>query len=85
MKKFSYTVIDELGLHARPAGMLVKEAKQYSSVVKIKKVEKEVMATQLFMLMSLGVKQGETVDVTIEGEDEDVAFEKLQLFFQENL
>lgn len=43
------------------------------------------MATQLFMLMSLGVKQGETVDVTIEGEDEDVAFEKLQLFFQENL
>lgn len=85
MKTFSYTVVDELGLHARPAGLLVKEAKQYSSVVKIKKAEKEVMATQLFMLMSLGVKQGETVDVTIEGEDEDVAFEKLQLFFQENL
>ncbi len=85
MKTFTYTVKDELGIHVRPAGLLAKEAKKFESVIKIKKNEKEVMASQLIMLMSLGVKKGETVDVTIDGVDEELAFDTIQLFFQENL
>ena len=46
MKTFDYTVKDELGIHARPAGLLVKEAKNFTSKITIKKGEKEVDATR---------------------------------------
>ena len=35
MKQFQYTIKDELGVHARPAGLLVKLAKQYASAITI--------------------------------------------------
>lgn len=41
MKNFEYTIKDELGIHARPAGMLVKEAKKYQSKITITKTEKQ--------------------------------------------
>ena len=85
MKTFEYTIKDELGIHARPAGLLVKEAKKYESECTITKDGKTKKLTQLMMLMSLGVKQGETVTVTAEGADEDTAIEGLKAFFEENL
>ena len=83
MKTFEYTIKDELGIHARPAGLLVKEAKKYESECTITKDGKTKKLTQLMMLMSLGVKQGETV--TAEGADEDTAIEGLKAFFEANL
>ena len=85
MKTFEYTIKDELGIHARPAGLLVKEAKKYESECTITKDGKTKKLTQLMMLMSLGVKQGETVTVTAEGADEDTAIEGLKAFFEVNL
>lgn len=85
MKTFSYVVKDEVGLHARPAGMLVKEAKNYTSQIEIKKGEKKADAKKLMMLMTLGVKCGEEITVEISGEDEDVAAVQLEKFFTENL
>ena len=85
MKTFEYTIKDELGIHARPAGLLVKEAKKYESECTFTKVGKTKKLTQLMMLMSLGVKQGETVTVTAEGADEDTAIEGLKAFFEANL
>lgn len=85
MKTFEYKINDELGIHARPAGILAKEAKKFSSVCMIEKGGKSVKLSQLMMLMSLGVKQGDVVKVTAEGEDEDVAIEALEKFFNENL
>lgn len=85
MKSFTYTINDELGLHARPAGLLVKEAKKYESECTITKDGKTKKLTQLMMLMSLGVKQGETVTVTAEGADEDAAIAGLKEFFEANL
>ena len=85
MKTFEYTIKDELGIHARPAGLLVKEAKKYESECTITKEGKTKKLTQLMMLMSLGVKQGETVTVTAEGADEDTAIEGLKAFFEANL
>ena len=85
MKTFEYTIKDELGIHARPAGLLVKEAKKYESECTITKDVKTKKLTQLMMLMSLGVKQGETVTVTAEGADEDVAIAGLKEFFEANL
>lgn len=40
MKTFEYTIKDELGIHARPAGILVKEAKNYESKIKLQKDRK---------------------------------------------
>ena len=85
MKTFEYTIKDELEINARPAGLLVKEAKKYESECTITKDGKTKKLTQLMMLMSLGVKQGETVTVTAEGADEDAAIEGLKEFFEANL
>ena len=77
MKTFDYTVKDELGIHARPAGLLVK--------VTIKKGEKEVDATRVMAVMALGVKQGETVTVNVDGADEDAAVAAMKAFFEKEL
>lgn len=85
MKKFDYTIKDEVGIHARPAGLLVKEAKKYASKVTITKDGKSAEATKLMALMGLGVKCGETVEVSVEGDDEDAAYESMKAFFEANL
>ena len=85
MKSFNYVIKDELGLHARPAGTLVKEAKKYESKIKVTKGEKTASATQLMILMSMAVKKGAEVTVTAEGPDEDAACEAMEQFFRENL
>lgn len=85
MKLFSYTIKDEIGIHARPAGLLAKKAKEFESVITIEKNGKSAAATKLIAVMGMGVKHGETVNVSIEGPDEDAAAEAMQKFFEENL
>lgn len=85
MKKFEYVIQDEVGIHARPAGMLVKEAKKYESKIVICKDGKRAEATKLMAVMGLGVKYQNTVEVEVEGPDEDTAFEALKVFFETNL
>jgi len=85
MKQFDYTITDELGIHARPAGELVKVAKEFSSAVKFDCNGKSADAKRLIAVMSLGAKQGHVVSVTVEGADEDVAATKLESFLKENL
>ena len=85
MKKFEYTIKVELGIHARPAGMLVKEAKKFSSKVTITKDGKSAEATKLMAIMALGVKKDQTIEVAVEGADEDAAYDAMQAFFSANL
>ncbi|MDD6182531.1 MAG: HPr family phosphocarrier protein [Lachnospiraceae bacterium] len=85
MKEFCYTITDPEGIHARPAGEFVKEAKKFASDVKIVKGEKSADAKKIFGLMSLGVKQGEEILVQIEGTDEEEAATGLEKFLKENL
>lgn len=84
MKSFEFTVKEPLGIHARPAGMLTKEAKKYSSTITLKKGDKEVNVLKLMALMGLGVKCGDTVTVTIDGADEDTCAPMIETFFNEN-
>ena len=84
-KEFQYVIQDPVGLHARPAGLLVKQAAGFQSKVTIESGGKSADARKLIMLMSLGIKQGMEVTCKVEGEDEDAALEALQKFFQENL
>lgn len=85
MKQFQYTITDSVGLHARPAGMLVKEVKNYESNVTIVKDGKSCDASKLMMLMSLGVKCGDEITVEVTGADEETAVAELEAFFQANL
>lgn len=85
MKVFTYTITDVIGIHARPAGLLVKEAKDYNSKITIGLNGKTAEATKLMAIMSLGVKCGNEVKITVEGEDEAVALEGIRTFFEQNL
>lgn len=85
MKTFTYTIKDEVGIHARPAGVLAKKAKEFDSEIIIDKNGKSVNATKLMMLMGLGVKCGETVTVTVTGSDEEAAAKAMEEFFEANL
>ena len=85
MKQFQYTITDPMGLHARPAGIRAKQVKGYvGTTVTVTKGDKSVNALKLMGLMSMAVKQGETVTVTIEGENEDQVCAELEQFFKEN-
>lgn len=85
MKSFDYTITNEIGIHARPAGILAKKAKEYASRITITKGGKTAEAQKLMAVMSLGVKKGETVTVSAEGEDEEKAVADMETFFKENL
>jgi len=85
MKELSYVITDPEGIHARPAGALVKEAAAFTSKITIGKDGKEVDAKRIFGIMGLAAKQGQTIVLKAEGDDEDAAIEKLGTFLKENL
>lgn len=86
MKKFEYTITDPVGIHARPAGLLVKAAKALDSTITIEKVGgKSATATKLMAVMGLGIKQGDTVSVTVEGGSEEANAAAMEQFFKDNL
>ena len=86
MKQFEYTVTNPVGIHARPAGLLVKKASEYPAVsITLLKGDKTADAKRLFSVMALCVKPGETVKVLLEGENEGEAAASLKSFFEANL
>lgn len=88
MKSFEYVVTDPVGIHARPAGNLSKEAKKYAPAkVFITKNEngKKAEASKLMALMGLGVKAGETITVSIEGGDEEAVAAAMEAYLKANL
>ena len=66
MKTIEYTITDELGIHARPAGMLVKEAAKFQSKIMVASPKKEVDAKRIMGVMSMGAKKGDPLKVTID-------------------
>jgi phosphocarrier protein HPr len=84
MKEFTYTIVDPVGMHARPAGLLAKEAAKYQSIVTVVKGEKKADTRRLMALMGLGIKQGETIAVRVEGPDEDTAAPAVEKYLTEN-
>ena len=85
MRQFSYVITDEVGIHARPAGLLVKAAKACGAKVTIASNGKSADATKLMALMGLGVGKGMEVQVTVEGDNEEEAAAAMETFFKENL
>lgn len=85
MKEIKYTITDELGIHARPAGRLVKEASAFKSDIQVGHAGKMVDAKRVMGVMGLVMKQGDEMTMTFSGEDEDAAAAALETFLKENL
>lgn len=85
MKTFTHVIADPLGLHARPAGMLVKAAAGYDSAVTIEAPSGKADAKRIMAVMRLAAKQGMELTVTVDGADEEKAAAELQAFLSANL
>lgn len=86
MQTFEYTLTDPVGIHARPAALLVKEIKNHGSEkITLNCNGKTANGQSLLSLMALGAKQGQTVTVQVEGINEKGAAEALKAFFAAKL
>ena len=68
------------GLEARPIAMLVQVASQYRSEIHVLTGNKNMNAKSIMGMMALGLETGETVTVTANGEDEEVAINGIESF-----
>lgn len=85
MQTFNHTIADKLGIHARPAGLLVQKIKEYKSTVTIMANGKSTVVKGVLGLMTLGAKQGTELTVTVEGPDEEIAAAGLKEFLAAKL
>lgn len=86
MKQFQYVISDPVGIHARPAGLLAKQAKTLDSTITITKDDgKSAVATKLMAVMGLGIKGGSTITITVESGNEESNAATMEQFFKENL
>ncbi len=85
MKEFTHVIADPLGLHARPAGMLVKACAGYASAVTITAPTGKADAKRLMAVMRLAAKQGMELTVSVDGADEEKAAAELKAFLEANL
>ena len=85
MKEFKHVINDPMGMHARPAGMLVKACAGYASKITLTAPTGTADAKRLMGLMRLAAKQGMELTISIEGPDEEKAATELQAFLAENL
>ena len=82
MKSFSFTVKDELGIHARPAADIAKLVGKHKSDVTIATATKKANGKSVLMLTTLGAKNGTEVTLTVSGEDEEEVFTQLDDMFK---
>lgn len=85
MQSFVYTIQDEIGIHARPAAMLAKETKRFSSEVELEVNGRTANASRMIRVMQLDIHCGDQITVRVEGEDETAAVKAIMEFFSKNL
>lgn len=85
MKEFAYVITDRVGIHARPAGIVVKTAQKYNAEILVGRGDAQADAKKLMQIMALGVKKGEEIRVTVEGTDEEEAAVAMENVLKENL
>ncbi len=85
MKSFRYVIKDELGIHARPAGDLVREIQKFDSDCTMSGNGKSVDGKKLMKVMILGIKQGQEVELSFTGADEEEAAAAVEQYMKENI
>ncbi|MFO7819904.1 MAG: HPr family phosphocarrier protein [Halanaerobacter sp.] len=77
MKKKEVIIGNKIGLHARPASVLINNAVQFEAEMKMIYEDQEANLKSIISLMSLAVGPGEEVTIKAEGEDEEAALNKV--------
>ena len=87
MREFEFVIGDPLGIHARPAGQLVKETQRFESecTVTVERNGKSASLKKLLAVMGLGAKGGDRLKVTVQGRDEEAAARAIERWLKENL
>ncbi len=75
---------DPVGLHARPASIMVQEANKFESEITISAGEKNGNLKSIMSVMALGVKTQEEVTISAEGADAEAALEAIKNALTEN-
>jgi len=73
MQQKDFIIQNKVGLHARPAAVLVQTANKFKSNIFVEKDGKSVSAKSILGVLSLGAEKGVTISVEIEGSDEEEA------------
>lgn len=84
LKEFEFTVTETSGIHARPAGLIVMYMKKFSEDITIEKHGKKADAKKIFEIMGLRIKIGDTVRVTVSGENEESVFSDIRSYLTDN-
>ncbi len=77
MVKKEFTILNKLGIHARPAAQFVKTANRFEANVFVEKDGEEVDGKSIMGLMMLAAGHGSIISVSAEGDDADAAMEAL--------
>ena len=85
MIEIKHIINDPLGLHARPAGQLVKQAAAFACNIQVGTSNKLVDAKRIMGVMGLALKQGNEMIMTFDGADEQEAAKAVQEFLLKNL
>lgn len=78
-------LLNDTGLHARPASMIVKEAGKYTSDIKIIKNEKEYNPRSIMSILSMGAVKGDSLVIKATGQDEEKAVKELGDLIENNI
>ncbi|MBE6624088.1 MAG: HPr family phosphocarrier protein [Ruminococcaceae bacterium] len=71
------TIVNDVGLHARPATFFIQKANSYKASLWIEKDDRRVNAKSLLGVLSMGIVKGTVVTIIADGEEEAVAVEGL--------
>lgn len=72
----------KIGLHARPAALFVKKARNYDSEIIIKKGFQEANGKSIISIMALGAMKGDELIILTKGSDEDKAITELSALLE---
>jgi phosphocarrier protein HPr len=78
MKQINVTIVDPVGLHARPATVAVNAASKFNSDVKLAYMGRAVNMKSIMGVMSLGIPTQSEIQITCEGDDEDLAIDTIE-------
>ena len=84
MTRREYLIIDEAGLHARPASLLVRVATSFQDEVFIEFKDKRLTLKSIMAVMSLGVPKDSTIVIEVVGDNEEKAFEEIEKVLTEH-
>jgi len=85
MREYEHTVLNELGMHARPAGLFVRLAKDHQSRIEISKGAESVNAIRILAVMGMNIRQGDQIRITVDGADEDQVLPEVRRICRESL